>query len=102
MADSDTLELLKDFAEDVKLVRHLISIGKGRPRQPVVIRSHVPSHALNLHLGFHGKPREDLAKLGGSERVGHQCDLARLSVADDCVADTIDRLLVDCHIGAYV
>ena len=39
VTDSDALELLKDFAEDVKLVRHLIGIGKGRPRQPVVIWS---------------------------------------------------------------
>ena len=35
MADSDALELLKNFTEDVKLVRHLIRIGKGRPRQPI-------------------------------------------------------------------
>ena len=102
MADSDALELLKNFAEDVKFVRHLIGIGNGRPRRPVVIRSHVPSLALDLHLGFHGKHRENLAKLRGPERVRHQCDLARLPDADDRVADTVDRLLVDRHIGAYV
>ena len=55
VADSDALELIEDFAEDVKLVRHLIRIGKGRPRQPVVIRSHVSSHTPDLHLGLYRK-----------------------------------------------
>ena len=102
MADAHALELLEDFAEDVKLVRHLVRIRKGRPRQPVVIRSHVPSHTLDLHLGFHRKPREDLAKLRGPECIRHQRDLARLPVADDRVADAVDRLLIDRHVGAYV
>ena len=55
VADSDALELLKNFAEDVKLVRHLIGIGKSRPRQPIIIRSHVPSHTPDLHLGLYRK-----------------------------------------------
>ncbi len=32
VADAHALELLEDFAEDVKLVRHLICVGEGRPR----------------------------------------------------------------------